>query len=61
MKLGRVLNESAEDKLIKVIFYKNTVDLIIERHIPKLNGIHVENEYKTLHREEIANIIFKKY
>ena len=60
MKLGKVLNELAEEKLIKAKFHKNTVDLIIERHRPKLNGIHVENEYKTLHREDIANIIFKK-
>ena len=60
MKLSKVLNESAEEKLIKATFNKNTVDLIIERHRPKLNGIHVENEYKTLHREDIANIIFKK-
>lgn len=60
MKLGNILNELAEEKLIKATFHKNTVDLIIERHKPKLNGIHVENEYKTLHREDIANIIFKK-
>lgn len=60
IKLGKVLNESAKEKLIKATFHKNTVDLIIERHKPKLNGIHVENEYKTLHREDIANIIFKK-
>lgn len=57
-----ILHELNDDKLIKATFHEDTVDLIIERHYPTLNNIvHIENEYKTLHREDIATIKFKKY
>lgn len=59
---GKVLNE--KDKLIKAIFHGDAVDLVIERHTTVFNKKawkfcgHVENEYITLHRDEIANIEF---
>jgi len=60
-----VLN--TDDRLIKAIFHGDTVDLIIERHTTVFNKKtckfceHVENEYTTFHRNEIASIDFIKY
>ena len=60
-----VLN--TDDRLIKVSFQGDTVDLIIERHTRVIDWHtrslkqHVENEYLTLHRNEIASIEFIKY
>ena len=57
-----VLNTN--DRLIKVTFHEDEVDLIIERHTQVIDWHtrslkhHVENEYLTLHRTEIANIEF---
>lgn len=61
---GRILND--KDKLIKATFHGDAVDLVIERHnwVISYTGAdywHIENEYLTLHREEIANIEFIKY
>ena len=62
---GRILKD--KDKLIKASFHGDAVDLIIERHTEVIDWNtrsrkqHVENEYLTLHREEIANIEFIKY
>ena len=61
---GKILND--KDKLIKATFHGDAVDLIIERHNWVISYIgadhwHIENEYLTLHREEIANIEFIKY
>lgn len=50
-----------EDKLLHATFHGDAVDLIIERH-GWANGHHtVENEYLTLHRQEIKNIEFMKW
>lgn len=52
------------DRLIKATFHGDTVDLIIECHTSVIDRNthslkqHVENEYLTLHRTEIANIEF---
>ena len=60
-----VLNEN--DRLIKVTFHNDAVDLVIERHNRVIDWNtcsikqHVENEYKTLHRNEIASIKFINY
>lgn len=60
-----VLN--TDDRLIKAKFHEDTVDLIIERHNRIIDWHtrslkhHVENEYLTLHRTEIASIKFIKY
>ena len=59
-----VLND--KDKLIKATFHGDAVDLVIERHnwvisYTSADHWHIENEYLTLHREEIANIEFNKY
>ena len=56
-----------DDRLIKATFHGDAVDLIIERHTQVIDWNtrslkqHVENEYKTLHRNEIAPIEFIKY
>ena len=56
-----------DDRLIKATFHNDVVDLIIECHNRVLDWNtcslkhHVENEYKTLHRDEIASIKFIKY
>jgi len=56
-----------DDHLIKASFHGDTVDLIIERHTEVIDWHtrslkqHVENEYLTLHRNEIASIEFIKY
>ena len=55
------------DRLIKATFHEDTVDLIIERHTEIIDWNtrslkqHIENEYLTLHRNEIASIEFIKY
>ena len=60
-----VLNTN--DRLIKATFHGDAVDLIIERHNRVIDWNtrslkqHVENEYLTLHRNEIASIEFNKY
>ena len=60
-----VLNTN--DRLIKTTFHGDAVDLIIERHNRVIDWNtrslkqHVENEYTTLHRNEIASIEFIKY
>lgn len=54
-------NIYGEDKILKASFNGNTVDLVIERH-GWGNGHHtVENEYLTLHRNEIETIVFINY
>ena len=52
-----------KDKLIKATFHDDAVDLIIERHnwvisYTSAEHWHIENEYLTLHRDEIATIEF---
>jgi hypothetical protein len=60
-----VLN--TDDRLIKATFHGDAVDLIIERHNRVIDWHtrslkqHVENEYLTLHRDEIATIQFINY
>ena len=60
-----VLN--TDDRLIKATFHRDAIDLIIERHNRVIDWNtrslkqHVENEYLTLHRNEIASIEFIKY
>ena len=60
-----VLNNN--DRLIKVSFHGDEVDLVIERHNTVIDWHtrslkqHVENEYTTLHRTDIASIEFIKY
>lgn len=62
---GSLLN--SDDKLIKATFHGDAVDLVIERHNTVIDWNtcslkqHVENEYLTLHRDEIATIEFIKY
>jgi hypothetical protein len=57
-----VLNNN--DKLVKVKFHEDTVDLIIERHKEVLDfntrsiKQYVENENLTLNRNDIATIYF---
>jgi hypothetical protein len=54
-----VLNELAGDILLKAEFHGNAVDLTIERwHHTLTRAMRIENEYLTLHREEIACIKF---
>lgn len=49
---------SGDDKILHATFHRDKVDLIIERH-GCANGHHtVENEYLTLHRNEISSIEF---
>ena len=60
-----VLNSN--DRLIKVSFHGDEVDLVIERHTEVIDlntrslKQHVENEYKTLHRKDLATVEFKTY
>lgn len=60
-----LLNDN--DRLIKTTFHGDAVDLIIERHNRVIDWNtrslkqHVENEYLTLYRNEIASIEFIKY
>jgi len=60
-----LLNDN--DRLIKATFHEDEVNLIIERHTRVIDWHtrslkhHVENEYLTLHRNEIASIEFIKY
>lgn len=62
----RILSND-KDRLIKATFYGDAVELVIERHTTVFNRAawgfheHVENEYTTLHRNEIASIEFIKY
>ena len=61
---GCVLTD--KDRLIKASFHGDAGDLVIERHrwifgINCNDHYHVENEYLTLHRNEIASIEFIKY
>lgn len=56
-----VLSTLDEDKILKASFHEDTVDLIIERHMFINGHYHVENEYLTLHRQDIRTIKFWKY
>lgn len=62
---GGVLSELDGDVLLKANFHGDAVDLTIERHTEIINWAlrkrqkHIENEYITLHREEIASVEFK--
>ena len=59
---SRVLN--IDDRLIKVKFHGDEVNLIIERHTQMIDWHtcslkqHVENEYLTLNRKDIATVEF---
>ena len=57
--------DGPKEKIIKANFHNDAVDLVIERHHPVLsNGrehFTTENEYVTLHRNEIKTIEFIKY
>ena len=61
-----VINELNCDRLVNATFHGDIVDLVIERHSMVFNEsawgfhTHIENEYLTLHREEIANVKFVK-
>lgn len=60
---GGILNNLAGDKLSKATFNHatDTVDLVIERwHQTFSKSIHIQNEYITLNREDIACIEFNK-
>jgi hypothetical protein len=63
---GGEISKRNGDVLLNATFHGNAVDLVIERHKQIFDGNtrslkqHVENEYKTLHRDEIACIEFKK-
>ena len=60
------LNELDGDILLKATFHGDAVDLVIERHRIVFDyrtrslRHNVENEYLTLHREDIASIEFKE-
>lgn len=60
-------NVHGEDKILKASFHGDAVDLIIERHNEVIDWHtrslkqHVENEYLTLHRNEIESIEFIKH
>jgi len=56
-----VLQFDSNDKILKANFHGNTVDLVIERHLYTKGHWTVENEYLTLHRNEIESIEFIKY
>ncbi len=62
-----VLSQVYNDKILKASFHGDAVDLVIERHTEVIDWNtrsrkqHVENEYLTLHRNEIASIEFIKY
>ena len=50
-----------EDKILKASFHGDAVDLTIERHWTKNGHYVVENEYLTIHRQEIKTIEFINY
>ncbi len=50
-----------DDKILHATFYGDTVDLVIERHDWANGHYTVQNEYLTLHRNEISSIEFVKY
>lgn len=50
-----------EDKILKASFHGDAVNLIIERHWTKNGHYVVENEYLTIHRQEIKTIEFINY
>jgi hypothetical protein len=66
MRYSGILNECNGDVLLKANFHGDAVDLVIERKTEVINWAlrrrqqHIENEYITLHREEIASIEFNK-
>ena len=47
-----------EDKILYAAFHGDAVDLVIERHGWANGHYTVENEYLTLHRNEIKSIEF---
>lgn len=61
-----ILSEFSGDNILSVNFHGDAVDLIIERKIEKFNYKtcswyqHVQNDYLTLHREEIGRVEFIK-
>ena len=60
-RFGGMLSHLYGDRLLKADFHGDAVDLIIERwHRTSTRAMHVENEYLTLHREEIACVKFKQ-
>lgn len=53
---------NAGDRIIKITFSGNHVDLVIERHTKTFSGhIHIENEYITVFRNNIKSVNFIKY
>ena len=50
-----------EDKILKASFHGDAVDLTIERHGWGNGHYVVENEYLTIHRQEIKTIEFINY
>lgn len=50
-----------KDKILKASFHGDAVDLIIERYWYVDGHWHIENEYLTLHRNEIKTIVFINY
>lgn len=48
------------EKILNASFHNDAVDLVIERRSPTMYGVHIQNEYLTLHRKDIARIKFKK-
>ena len=55
-----ILSTLYEDKILKTSFYGDAVDLVIERHRYVDGHWHIENEFLTLHRNEIKTIKFIK-
>ena len=52
---------SSDDEIVHVSMHGDAADVTVERHHPTLRGtMHVENEYVTVHREDVKTIIFKK-
>ena len=56
-----VLSQIYNDKILKASFHGDAGDLVIERHSWGNGHNVIENEYLTLHRNEIASIEFIKY
>jgi len=57
-----VLQFDSNDKILKANFHGDAVDLVIERHwYTKKCHYTTENEYLTLHRNDIETIEFYKY
>ncbi len=61
----RLMYEDQGDRLLRAVFHKDVVELVIEQRRVKLNKgfksgthTHIENKYITLHRTEIASIDF---